>query len=107
MSKWKAGDKVGGMKERYTTNKKKRFKRQRLFEKQRGACYYCGKPMLLAKGPADARLRPSFATIDHVIPKAKGGTMCYDNCVLACQACNCERGDKDAREFMLEKAGMI
>lgn len=77
-----------------------------LFRKQRGACYYCGEPMLLAKVPEGVRQPPRLATIDHIIPKSKGGAFA-ENCVGACAECNSERGDRDARLFMLEKQGVL
>jgi 5-methylcytosine-specific restriction endonuclease McrA len=42
-------------------------------------CAYCGKR-------AD--------TIDHVIPRSRGGTHTWDNCVAACKACNSRKADR-------------
>jgi|TARA_B100000073_G_C23426250_1_gene449298 hypothetical protein len=50
-------------------------------------CQYCG---------ATRRL-----TIDHVIPKSKGGTDDWENLVVACSSCNIKKGDK-----MLEQSGL-
>ena len=33
-------------------------------------------------------------TIDHVIPRSKGGTTNWENCVTACKGCNFSKGDK-------------
>ena len=86
------------------TQASKACTRKRLFKEQRGICFYCGEPMRLAKrwkNPA-----PNFATIDHIIPKSKGGQLA-GNAVCACLKCNGERGDRDARLFMLEKQGVL
>jgi hypothetical protein len=33
-------------------------------------------------------------TIDHVVPRAKGGKTNWENCVTACKPCNHHKGDK-------------
>lgn len=40
------------------------------------------------------------ATIDHVIPLAKGGRHCRDNLVAACHTCNSSKGQKTLSEWM-------
>jgi 5-methylcytosine-specific restriction endonuclease McrA len=59
-------------------------------------CTYCGKTDLLIETDDLNRL----ATIDHVIPRSKGGAE-FDrsNCVVACFPCNNNRGDMDADEY--------
>jgi len=42
-------------------------------------CQYCGKR-------AD--------TIDHVVPRSRGGTHTWDNCVAACRTCNSRKADR-------------
>ena len=49
-----------------------------------GVCMYCG---------SDENL-----TVDHVIPKSKGGKSTWENCVAACQKCNNKKGDKTPSE---------
>nr|WP_290439438.1 HNH endonuclease [Leptolyngbya sp. 'hensonii'] len=44
------------------------------------ACQYCGSTKKL--------------TLDHVIPKSKGGLHSWDNVVTACEPCNLKKGDK-------------
>lgn len=53
--------------------------RDRVLAKNGGRCVYCG-------DPAD--------TIDHVIPKSKGGTDDLDNLVPACRDCNSRKGNR-------------
>lgn len=45
------------------------------------------------------------ATIDHVIPLARGGQHCRDNLVAACRKCNSSKGQKTLSEWMEYKAG--
>lgn len=35
----------------------------------------------------------SELTMDHVVPKSKGGKLTFDNTVSACAPCNCRRGN--------------
>jgi 5-methylcytosine-specific restriction endonuclease McrA len=47
-------------------------------------CAYCGKR-------AD--------TIDHVVPRSRGGTHSWDNCVAACRTCNSKKADRLIEEL--------
>ena len=52
-------------------------------------CAYCGVETCFTgrDGPR--------ATVDHVVPKSKGGLDNLSNCVVACQACNAAKGDQE------------
>ncbi|WP_444980884.1 HNH endonuclease [Paenibacillus koleovorans] len=39
-------------------------------------------------------------TIDHLLPRAKGGHTTPDNCVCACNLCNQTKADRDLEEFI-------
>jgi len=39
------------------------------------------------------------ATLDHIIPKSKGGSHTYDNVTLLCRSCNIIKGDKIIKQF--------
>ncbi|MGE7649193.1 HNH endonuclease [Peribacillus frigoritolerans] len=39
-------------------------------------------------------------TIDHIIPKSKGGLTSYTNCVCSCKRCNSKKGSLSLREFL-------
>ena len=42
-------------------------------------------------------------SIDHIIPKSKGGKMTFENCVAACRVCNLKKGGRtpsEARMFL-------
>jgi 5-methylcytosine-specific restriction endonuclease McrA len=52
-------------------------------------CAYCG-----VETSFTGRDGPR-ATVDHVVPKSKGGLSHLANCVVACQACNNAKGDQE------------
>lgn len=37
-------------------------------------------------------------TIDHIVPKAKGGKSTFENCVASCKPCNSRKGHKSCSE---------
>ncbi|NHQ59520.1 HNH endonuclease [Chlorobium sp. BLA1] len=48
-------------------------------------CQYCGR--------TDLPL-----TIDHVVPRSRGGDYSWENLITACRRCNTKKGDKTPRE---------
>ena len=67
---------------------KRRISRRALFARDGWKCVYCG--------TAGGRL-----TLDHVIPRSKGGDSVWENVVTACAPCNLRKGDR-----LLEEASM-
>lgn len=63
--------------------------RWELYAAQNECCYWCGIKMVL---PGDSDQRPDTATMDHLIPRSKGGPSCRGNYVVACRTCNSARG---------------
>ena len=63
---------------------------QKIFDRDHGRCRYCAKKVRI-KG----RGKWSWpqGTIDHIIPKVRGGTDALANLVLACRHCNHAKGD--------------
>ena len=61
--------------------------RNAIYQRDGHKCQYCGATRKL--------------TIDHIIPKSKGGSDDWDNLVVACSSCNIKKGDK-----YLEQTGM-
>ncbi len=55
--------------------------RQSLHRITEGCCIYCG---------------DASESIDHVLPRCRGGLSVTENCVPACLACNGRKGDSDA-----------
>jgi 5-methylcytosine-specific restriction endonuclease McrA len=62
--------------------------RQNIFKRDGFECQYCGTRREL--------------TIDHVVPRAKGGRDTWVNLVTACKRCNAKKGD-----FTPDEAGML
>jgi 5-methylcytosine-specific restriction endonuclease McrA len=62
--------------------------RQNVFKRDNLTCQYCGTAKDL--------------TLDHVIPRSKGGKTSWDNLTTACKRCNAKKGDETP-----EKVNMI
>lgn len=62
--------------------------RREVLRRDKHACQYCGSTKQL--------------TLDHVIPRSKGGKHTWDNVVTACEKCNSRKGDRTPHQ-----AGMI
>lgn len=65
-----------------------RFQRRTLFERDAWSCQYCGAP-----------LSRRSATVDHLVPRSKGGKTTWTNCVASCLQCNKRKGDTPVEEF--------
>jgi len=63
------------------------FSRRNLYRRDGFACQYCGR-----------RRPPDELSIDHVVPRSRGGATNWENCVLACVRCNSKKADKTPRE---------
>lgn len=63
-------------------------KRRKLLEKSGGVCTYCG-----------VKLSWKSCTLDHVIPKSKGGSTLPVNLVASCVGCNNKKGNMTPEEF--------
>jgi 5-methylcytosine-specific restriction endonuclease McrA len=64
-----------------------RFSRRQIYRRDNHQCQYCGKK------PGSEEL-----SLDHVLPKSKGGLTTWENCVLACIECNSRKADKTLSE---------
>lgn len=60
-----------------------RFTKRRLLQRDKGKCAYCGK---------------EATTVDHVIPRSRGGTTDWTNSVASCLKCNHKKGSKTPAE---------
>jgi 5-methylcytosine-specific restriction endonuclease McrA len=61
--------------------------RHRIFARDRHRCQYCGR-----RGTA------FDLTLDHLLPKSRGGRTLAENLVTACQVCNNRKGDRTPEE---------
>jgi 5-methylcytosine-specific restriction endonuclease McrA len=70
----------------YISHKMKNFRvnRQRLYKRDNNECAYCGSKKEL--------------TIDHIIPKSRGGKNSWSNLITCCLPCNLKKGDKTPDE---------
>ena len=66
---------------------KRKITRRAVFARDGWTCQYCGSR--------------SNLTVDHVIPRSKGGLSSWDNIVASCAPCNRRKGD-----HLPERAGM-
>ena len=66
----------------------RKISRRALFARDGWRCVYCG--------TSGGRL-----TLDHVVPRSKGGESIWENVVTACAPCNLRKGDRS-----LEQVGM-
>ena len=58
--------------------------RREVLRRDKHTCQYCGSTKQL--------------TLDHVIPRSKGGNHSWDNVVTACERCNSRKGDRTPQE---------
>ena len=71
------------------TAEAKRLWRQKIKEEWDWECAYCG---------SDENL-----TIDHIVPRAKGGIDFTKNCLCACHSCNQDKGYTPVEDWYLSQ----
>lgn len=59
--------------------------RKNILRRDNFKCAYCGRSDLML-------------TVDHIIPKAKGGNDSWENLITACTKCNNKKGDRTPEE---------
>jgi 5-methylcytosine-specific restriction endonuclease McrA len=64
-----------------------RFNRRNIFARDGHCCQYCGRSMPLAQ-----------LSLDHVLPRSRGGPTTWDNVVCSCLACNTRKGGRTPQE---------
>jgi len=64
-----------------------KFNRRNIFARDRNTCQYCGR-----------RAATSDLSIDHVIPRSRGGSNSWENVVCACTRCNVRKGGRTPKE---------
>ncbi len=63
------------------------FSKNNIFARDRWNCQYCGE-----------RFSANELTLDHVIPKSKGGKTCWENVVSCCSECNSKKANNTPQE---------
>jgi len=62
--------------------------RKNILRRDNHRCLYCGSTVNL--------------TVDHVIPKSRGGEETWENLVTACIKCNNKKGNRDPEEAKMQ-----
>src|SRR5579885_3406621 len=62
--------------------------RKNILLRDRNTCQYCGEPF-----------QPSDLTLDHVIPRSRGGASTWENLVACCHSCNRRKGNQLLHEL--------
>jgi 5-methylcytosine-specific restriction endonuclease McrA len=70
-----------------------RCTRKNVLLRDRYQCQYCG-----------VKCRPSAITIDHVLPRSRGGKTSWTNVVAACHVCNRKKGSLTLEQAQMELA---
>jgi hypothetical protein len=68
--------------------------REYLLEKWKRQCAYCGKSGIPLQ-------------IEHIQPRAKGGTDRLANLALSCEKCNVAKGTQDIKDFLKKKPDLL
>jgi len=68
-----------------------RFNRRNVFARDGNHCQYCGR-----------HFPTSELSLDHVMPRSRGGITSWENIVCACVACNVRKGGRTPREARME-----
>jgi len=63
------------------------FSRRAIVKRDNSTCQFCG-----------IKLSAAQVTIDHIIPKSRGGNSSFTNCVVSCQSCNNIKADRTPEE---------
>jgi 5-methylcytosine-specific restriction endonuclease McrA len=69
---------------KYNPFRRVELNRRNLFKRDKNTCVYCGSKENL--------------TVDHVIPRSRGGKTIWDNVVTACHSCNNKKDNKMPEE---------
>lgn len=62
-----------------------RLNKREIFRRDQFCCQYCGRTL-------------TYLTLDHVLPKTRGGEYVWENLVSACPQCNRHKGGRTPQE---------
>ena len=87
------------------------FSRRNIYKRDRYSCQYCGRQgrfagevhrdSEIAAIPRNGCLGIEEMTLDHVLPRSRGGTSTWENCVLACLDCNKRKANRTPTEAQM------
>lgn len=61
------------------------FSKRNILVRDDFTCAYCG-------------TRSGKMTIDHIVPRSRGGSSTFENCVACCRTCNTKKGSRTPNE---------
>ena len=73
--------------------RKVRFSRRNLFARDGFQCQYCRR-----------ELPPAQLSVDHVVPRSRGGPTAWENVVTCCLSCNVKKGGRTPKEARMKLA---
>lgn len=65
-----------------------RYSRRNIYDRDDNTCQYCGK-----------KFERKALTLDHVVPKSRGGKSSWTNVVACCTMCNADKGNRLLEEI--------
>ena len=81
----------------YYGNKYEPINRRYVYMKHNYICTSCGVKCIHPN--KDSYNQSNAATLDHIIPKSKGGSHTYNNVTLLCRSCNTIKSDKLLNDY--------
>jgi len=72
---------------RHIPFERRSLSRKNILLRDHSCCQYCGK-----------QFAPSELTLDHVVPRSRGGRSTWENLVACCYRCNNSKGDRTPEE---------
>lgn len=90
----------------WTKNKIGQARRRQIFARDGFRCHWC-KTLLRRVRKGTVRLDADHATIDHVIPRSRGGDNSANNVVACCHACNQRRSKGSGSAGLLTEAQLL
>ena len=72
---------------RHIPFERRSLSRKNILLRDHSCCQYCGK-----------QFAPSELTLDHIVPRSRGGESSWDNLVASCKRCNHRKGNRTPEE---------
>ena len=73
-----------------------RFRRRDVFQRDNHACQYCSNQYPVEE-----------LTLDHIVPRSRGGVTTWENCITSCRPCNTVKADRTPQEAGMPLIGGI